>query len=39
MKAFFEKFKLIDIVIVLAVVLALIVGFLTYKHFRQTASN
>ena len=34
-----KKLRLIDGVIILGVVLALIVGFLTYKHFRQTASN
>ena len=34
-----KKFRIIDIAIVLAVALALVVGFLTYKHFRQTADK
>ena len=34
-----KKFRIVDIVILLAVVLALVVGFLTYKHFRQTADK
>lgn len=33
----FKKFKTVDIIIVAGVILALIVGFLTYKNFRQTA--
>lgn len=33
------KLRFVDIVIVLAMIAALVVGFLTYKHFRQTASN
>ena len=35
----FKKFKTVDIIIVAGVILALIVGFLTYKNFRQTASK
>jgi len=34
-----KKFRIVDVVILLAVVLALVVGFLTYKHFRQTADK
>lgn len=34
-----EKIKLIDILIALAVVIAIGVGFFTYKHFRQTAGK
>jgi len=34
-----KKFRVVDIVIVLAVVLSLVVGFFTYKHFRQTADK
>ena len=34
-----KKFRIVDFVIILGVILALIVGFLTYKHLRQTASN
>lgn len=34
-----KKLKFIDIVILLAVAIALFVGFLTYKHFRQTADK
>lgn len=34
-----NKIKLVDIVILLAVIAALVVGFLTYKHFRQTADK
>lgn len=34
-----KKIRVVDFVIVLGVVLALVVGFVTYKHFRQTASN
>jgi len=34
-----KKVKIVDVVIILAVVAALVVGFLTYKHFRKTASN
>jgi hypothetical protein len=34
-----KKFKLVDFVIIIVVILALIVGFLTYEHFRQTADK
>jgi hypothetical protein len=34
-----KKFKIVDIVIVLAVLAALVVGFVTYKHLRQTADK
>lgn len=34
-----KKIGLIDIAIILAVIAALVVGFLTYKHFRETAGN
>ena len=34
-----KKFRIVDLVILLAVVLALVVGFLTYKHLRQTADK
>lgn len=33
------KIKVLDILIILAVIATLSVGFLTYKHFRQTASK
>ncbi|MFA7658366.1 MAG: DUF4330 domain-containing protein [Candidatus Gastranaerophilaceae bacterium] len=34
-----KKFRIVDVVILLAVILALAVGFLTYKHLRQTADK
>jgi len=34
-----KKFRIVDLVILLAVVLAIVVGFLTYKHLRQTADK
>lgn len=34
-----KKIKLIDIAIIIAFILAMVVGFLTYKHFRQTAEH
>lgn len=34
-----KKIRIIDVVIILCVILALVVGFFTYKHFRQTASK
>ncbi len=34
-----KRLKLTDIIIILGVFIALVVGFLTYKNFRQTASN
>jgi len=34
-----KKVRIVDVVILVAVILALVVGFLTYKHFRQTADK
>lgn len=34
-----DKVKIIDTIIILGVFFALVVGFFTYKHFRQTASK
>lgn len=34
-----KKFRIIDIAIVLTVILALVIGFLTYKHVRKTADK
>lgn len=34
-----RRFRLVDFIIILVVILALVAGFLTYKHFRQTASK
>ena len=39
MKNVFGKFNIVDIVIVLGVVIALVVGVATTKHFRQTADK
>jgi hypothetical protein len=39
MKCKCAKIRVVDFVIIIGVVLALVVGFLTYKHFRSTASN
>lgn len=39
MENFFKKFKPVDLIIVAGVLIALVVGFLTYKNFRQTASK
>jgi hypothetical protein len=39
MKKIFQKLNFIDIIIVLGVIIALIVGFATIKHFRQTADK
>lgn len=33
------KFKTVDFIIIAGVILALIVGFFTFKHFRQTADK
>ena len=38
-KIIMKKFKIVDIAIIAAVILALVVGFLTYKHIRQTADK
>jgi hypothetical protein len=35
----FKKFKTVDLIIIAGIILALIVGFFTFKNFRQTASN
>ncbi len=35
----FKRFRTVDIIIVTGIILALIVGFFTYKNFRQTASQ
>lgn len=34
-----KKFKLVDIVIIICILVALVVGFVTYKHLRQTADK
>ncbi len=39
MKNLLGKFNIVDIIIVLGVVAALLVGFATTKHFRQTADK
>lgn len=39
MKNLFGKFNLVDIIIVLGVIAALIIGIATTKHFRQTAGK
>ncbi len=39
MKNIFGKFNIIDIIIILGVIVALLVGFATMKHFRQTADK
>lgn len=36
---FLKKFKPVDIIVIVGVLLALIVGFATFKHFRQTADK
>ncbi len=33
------KFKAVDLIIVIGIILALLVGFITYRNFRQTASK
>ena len=35
----FKKFKAVDLIIIAGVILALAVGFFTYKNFRQTADK
>ncbi len=35
----FKNFKTVDLIIVLGVIIALAVGFFTYKNFRQTAAK
>ena len=39
MKKIFNKLNFVDFIIILGVVIALITGFLTVKHFRQTADK
>lgn len=39
MKNLFGKFNLVDIIIIIGVIVVLIVGILTTKHFRQTADK
>ena len=39
MKNIFGKFNIVDIIIVLGVIIALIIGIATTKHFRQTADK
>ena len=34
-----KKFKTVDLIIIIGVLIALVVGFLTFKNFRQTASK
>ena len=39
MENFLKKFKPVDLIIIAGVLIALAVGFVTYKNFRQTASK
>lgn len=39
LKEFFKKFRIVDFIILACVVIALGVGFITYKGFRQTADK
>lgn len=39
MKNIFGKFNIVDIIIIAGVIIALFVGFITMKHFRQTADK
>lgn len=38
-KEFLKKFKMVDLVIVVCVFIALVVGFVTFKGYRQTADK
>lgn len=38
-KNFLQQFKMAEVIVITGVLLALIVGFFTYKNFRQTASK
>ncbi len=38
-KEIFSKIRTVDYIIIVGILLALIVGFFTFKNFRQTASN
>ena len=39
MKEFLKKFKIVDIIIAIFVIIAVCVGFYTYKGLRQTADK
>ena len=39
MKKFWEKLNIVEIIIILGVLIALVVGVLTTKHYRQTADK
>ena len=39
MKNIFGKFNIVDIIIISGVIIALLVGIFTMKHFRQTADK
>ena len=39
MKNILGKFNIVDIIIIIGVVIALLVGIFTMKHFRQTADK
>lgn len=39
MKDFFKKLNIVDLIIIIGVIIALSVAFLTTKHFRQTADK
>lgn len=39
MKNFFGKISIVDLIIIIGVIIALFVGILTVKHFRQTADK
>ena len=36
---FLKKFRIFDIIVIVGIIAALIVGFFTFKHFRQTADK
>lgn len=39
MKDFFNKLNVVDLIIIVGVIIALAVGYVTMKHFRQTADK
>ena len=39
LNGFFKNIKIVDYIIIVGLLLALIVGYITYKNFRQTASK
>ena len=39
MNKIFKKFGFVDLIIIVGVIIALLVGFCTMKHFRQTADK